>query len=170
MEKQHTIFGIVGWKNSGKTTLLEGLVRELSRRGFKVSTIKHAHHAFDIDVPGKDSYRHREAGAQEVIVASGQRWALMHELRGTPEPDLAGLLSHLAPCDLVLIEGFKSERHSKIEVLRALGTDGRIADSDKSVLAVATPDARLAGTHKRLDLNNVGAVADFICAYCGLAS
>jgi molybdopterin-guanine dinucleotide biosynthesis protein MobB len=162
------VFGITGWKNSGKTTLLEALVRELSGRGYRVSTVKHAHHAFDIDVPGKDSFRHREAGAQEVIVASAQRWALMHELRGSAEPGLAELIGRLSGCDLVLVEGFKREPHPKIEVIRALGQEGRIADQDKSVLAVATDDPRLAGGHPCLDLNDVAAIAAFICARLGL--
>lgn len=163
------VFGITGWKNSGKTTLLEAVVRELSARGHRVSTIKHAHHAFDIDVPGKDSYRHREAGAHEVIVASGQRWALMHELRGAAQPGLAELLGHLSDCDLVLVEGFKGGSHPKIEVLRAPGPEGRIADADGTVCAIASPDAALAGTHKHLALNDIAEIADFICAHRGLA-
>ncbi len=166
--KSHNVFGIVGWKNSGKTTLLEALVREMSTRGYRVSTIKHAHHAFDIDVPGKDSYRHRKAGAYEIIVASGQRWALMHELRGAEEPNLTDLLAHLEACDLVLIEGFKSDPHPKIEVLRALGPEGRIADSDKSVCAIATQDPMLAGTHRSLALDDIIAITNFICAECAL--
>jgi molybdopterin-guanine dinucleotide biosynthesis protein B len=162
------VFGITGWKNSGKTTMLEALVRELTARGHRVSTIKHAHHAFDIDVPGKDSYRHREAGAHEVIVASGQRWALMHELRGEAQPSLAELMRHLADCDLLLVEGFKGDSHPKIEVLRSLGPEGRIADSDNTICAIATPDTDLAGRHLRLDLANIGAIADFVAAHRGL--
>ena len=162
------VFGITGWRNSGKTTLLEALVRELSRRGYRVSTVKHAHHAFDIDVPGKDSFRHREAGAQEVIVASAQRWALMHELLGSAQPSLAELIGHLSDCDLLLVEGFKNEPHPKIEVMRALGPEGRIADRDNSVLAVATNDPRLAGRHPCLDLDDIDAIAAFICARLGL--
>jgi molybdopterin-guanine dinucleotide biosynthesis protein B len=162
------VFGITGWKNSGKTTLLERLVRELTGRGYRVSTIKHAHHAFDIDVPGKDSFRHREAGAHEVIVASGQRWVLMHELRGSAQPTLAELIGHLGDCDLLLVEGFKGDAHPKIEILRTLGPDGRIADTDKSIRAVATSDPKLAGRHRHLDLNDIGAIADFICAHCAL--
>lgn len=162
------IFGITGWKNSGKTTLLEALVRELTARGYRVSTIKHAHHAFDIDVPGKDSYRHREAGAHEVIVSSGQRWALMHELRGDVQPTLAELMNHLGDCDLLLVEGFKGDDHPKIEVLRSLGPEGRLADSDGTICAVATPDTPLAGRHRRLDLANISAIADFVSAHRGL--
>jgi len=168
MMPPHRIFGIVGWKNSGKTTLVEALVREFTARELRVSTIKHAHHAFDIDVPGKDSYRHREAGAGEVLVASRQRWALMHELRGEDEPRLEALLAQLSPCDLVLVEGFKRDAHPKIEVLRALGSDGRIADTDETVCAIATDSPALSGKHAALPLNDVGAIADFICARSGL--
>lgn len=162
------VFGITGWKNSGKTTLVEALIRELTGRGYRISTIKHAHHAFNIDVPGKDSYRHREAGAHEVIVASDQRWALMHEIHDDTPPTLVDLLSHFGDCDLLLVEGFKGDDHPKIEVLRALGTKGRIADSDSSICAVATPDAVLAGRHRRLDLDDISAIADFICVHCGM--
>jgi molybdopterin-guanine dinucleotide biosynthesis protein MobB len=163
------VFGITGWKNSGKTSLMEALVSELTVRGYRISTVKHAHHAFDIDVPGKDSYRHREAGAQEVIVASGQRWALMHELRGAAQPALSELITHLADCDLVLVEGFKGDTHPKIEVIRELGPDGRIADTDPTVCAIASPDKALAGTHRHLALDDIPAMADYICAYCNIA-
>lgn len=162
------IFGITGWKNSGKTTLLEALVRELSARRYRVSTIKHAHHAFDIDVPGKDSYRHREAGAHEVIVASGQRWALMHELRGAEQPTLTELLAHLGDCDLVLVEGFKGGSHPKIEVVRSPGPAGRIADTDETICAIAAPDPALAGTHRHLALDDIVGISDFICAHRGV--
>jgi molybdopterin-guanine dinucleotide biosynthesis protein MobB len=160
--KVQKIFGIVGWKNSGKTTLVESLVREMTARRLRVSTVKHAHHAFDIDVPGKDSYRHREAGAQEVIVASEQRWALMHELRSAPEPSLDELLAKLAPCDLVLVEGFKGGAHPKIEVARFRREEGLIADRDDSVIAVATDDGALAGRHMALPLNDAPAIVEFI--------
>jgi molybdopterin-guanine dinucleotide biosynthesis protein B len=110
------VFGIVGRKNSGKTHLVTRLVRLAARRGLRVSTLKHAHHSFDIDRPGKDSHLHREAGAHEVLVASAERWALMHEHRGAPEPSLVELLSRLAPCDLVLVEGFKREVSLRLEV------------------------------------------------------
>ncbi len=165
---QPKVFGIVGWKNSGKTTLIERLIREFGARGLSVSTIKHVHHAFDIDVPGKDSYRHREAGAQEVLVTSGGRWALMHELRGAPEPDLNKLVEHLSPCDLVLVEGFKCDTHPKIEVLRASGDEGRIADKDKTVCAIATDYPALTGRHPYLSLSDAGAIADFITRHCNL--
>lgn len=162
------ILGIVGWKNSGKTTLVEALVREMTARGLRISTVKHAHHAFDIDVPGKDSHRHREAGAHEVIVASGERWALMHELRGAPEPPLEELIAKLAPCDLVLVEGFKRGTHPKIEVARFTRDEGLIADQDATVLAVATDNAALAGRHLALPLNDTTAICEFISRRFGL--
>ncbi len=112
------VAGIVGWHNSGKTTLVVALVRELTARGYRVSTVKHAHHEFDVDTPGKDSWHHREAGAAEVMVGSSKRWVLMHELRGSKEPELDELLSHISPVDLVLVEGFKNASHEKIEVYR----------------------------------------------------
>lgn len=156
------IIGIVGWRNSGKTTLVEKLVRELVARGLLVSTVKHAHHDFDIDHPGKDSYRHRAAGAHEVVVASAHRWALLHEHRGMPEPSLGDLLARLAPCDIVLVEGFKYGTHRKIEVRRAALCGPLLADQDKTVCAIATDDPTLAGRHRCLPLVDVGAIADFI--------
>ena len=113
------VIGLAGWSGAGKTTLLLKLIPELNRRGVSVSTLKHAHHAFEVDEPGKDSFEHRAAGAREVLVASERRWALMHELRGAPEPGLAELLRRLSPVDLVIVEGFKREAHPKIEVHRA---------------------------------------------------
>lgn len=112
------VIGIVGWKNSGKTTLASALIREFSSRGLRVNSIKHAHHGVDVDQPGTDSYQHREAGAQEVILAGGQRFAIMHELRGAAEPTMDELLTRLGPCDWVVVEGFKSHSHPKIEVHR----------------------------------------------------
>ena len=113
------VYGIVGRKNSGKTHLVARLLQAATARGLKVSTVKHAHHAFDIDQPGKDSHTHRAAGAHEVLVASSQRWALIHEHRGADEPALGDLLTHLGPCDLVLVEGFKGDDHPTLEVYRA---------------------------------------------------
>jgi molybdopterin-guanine dinucleotide biosynthesis protein B len=113
------VIGLAGWSGAGKTTLLRKLIPELLRRGLSVSTVKHAHHAFEIDRPGKDSFEHREAGAREVLIASGRRWALVHELRGDAEPPLAELLARLSPVDLVIVEGFKAAAHPKIEVFRA---------------------------------------------------
>lgn len=158
------VVGIVGWKNSGKTTLVEKLVRELTARGLRVSTIKHAHHDFDIDHPGKDSWRHRVAGAHEVVVASAHRWALLHEHRGAPEPSLAELLGKLEDCDLVLVEGFKYGPHRKIEVRRTGACGSLLADDDEAIVAVATDQPELAGRHRNLPLNEAGAIADFICA------
>jgi molybdopterin-guanine dinucleotide biosynthesis protein B len=135
------VIGLAGWSGAGKTTLLAAVIPLLTRRGLSVSTLKHAHHDFDIDRPGKDSYEHRAAGATEVMVASGRRWALMHELRGEDEPRLAALLRHLSPVDLVVVEGFKREAHPKIEVHRAAngkpwlypalsGVGGLVTDAD----------------------------------------
>ena len=168
--KAQKILGIVGWKNSGKTTLVEALVREMTARGLRISTVKHAHHAFDIDAPGKDSHRHREAGAHEVIVASGERWALMHELRGAPESPLEELIAKLAPCDLVLVEGFKRGGHPKIEVARFTREEGLIADQDDAVIAVATDNPVLAGRYPSLPLNDAAAIFDFIRRYFNLAA
>ncbi len=166
--KAQKILGIVGWKNSGKTTLVEALVREMTARGLRISTVKHAHHAFDIDVPGKDSHRHREAGAHEVIAASGERWALMHELRGAPEPPLEELIAKLAPCDLVLVEGFKRGTHPKIEVARFTREEGLVADQDDAVIAVATDNSALAGRHLALPLNDAPAIVEFIRAHLAI--
>src|SRR4051812_7057497 len=136
------IFGITGWKNSGKTTLTERLVAELTRRGYRVSTVKHAHHDFDIDREGADSYRHRAAGAAEVAVVSGRRWALMHELRGEDEPQLDDILARLAPCDIVLVEGYKREGHAKIETRRLAAKDTKpLTPVDAAIRAVAADHA-----------------------------
>src|ERR1700756_3241234 len=113
------VIGLAGWSGAGKTTLLRKLIPELSGRGLLVSTLKHAHHSFDVDQPGKDSWEHRQAGATEVLVASATRWALMHELRDQAEPRLPALLAHMSPVDLVLVEGFKRDRHPKIEIHRS---------------------------------------------------
>ena len=158
------VWGIVGWKNSGKTGLMERLVAEFTARGFKVSTIKHAHHTFDVDQPGKDSHRHRVAGASEVLLASRKRWALMHELRDEDEPDLEPLLAKLSPVDLVLVEGFKTEAHQKIEANRAATGQPLLAREDTPVRAVAS-DASPEGLNVPvLDLDATGAIADFIQA------
>lgn len=157
------VFGITGWKNSGKTQLVTRLVAEFTARGFKVSTVKHAHHNFDIDKPGADSYRHREAGASEVALVSGRRWALMHELRNEEEPSLGEILSRLAPCDLILIEGYKRENHPKIEARRTETIDrGPLAPEDKNILAIAADHNLPDETLPVFDLDNVPAMADFI--------
>lgn len=161
-------FGVAGWSGSGKTTLLVRLIPELVGRGLRVSTVKHAHHAFDVDRPGKDSYRHREAGATEVLIASAARWALMHENRGEPEPELADLLPRLSPVDLVLVEGFKRQSHDKLEVHRPSLGKPLLAPDDPNVVAVAA-DAPVAGLRvPLLDLDDVGAIADFIVQHAGL--
>ena len=163
------IFGLAGWSGSGKTTLMVRLIPALIARGIAVSTIKHAHHAFDVDRPGKDSYEHREAGATEVMVSSAKRWALMHELRGEPEPKVEDLITRMTPVDLLLIEGFKNHAHPKLEVHRpALGKE-LLCASDPHVVAVAS-DAPLTGLRvPRLDLNDVPAIAEFVIGHCGLA-
>lgn len=163
------VFGITGWKNSGKTQLVTRLVSEFTSRGFKVSTVKHAHHNFDIDKPGADSYRHRLAGANEVALVSGRRWALMHELRGEEEPPLEAILGRLAPCDLILIEGYKRENHPKIETRREEASDrGPLAASDPNILAVAADHSLPEETLPVFDLNDVAAMADFIQAHLDL--
>ncbi len=155
------VYGIVGWKNAGKTGLMERLVAEFTRRGLSVSTLKHAHHTFDVDQPGKDSHRHRTAGAQEVLLVSSERVALMQELRGDPEPSLKDLLARLSPVDLVLIEGFKRDAHPKIEAHRSETGNPLIAPDDPSVRAVAS-DVELDLSLPVFDLNDTHAIADFI--------
>lgn len=162
------IYGVTGWKNNGKTTLVERLVTEISGRGLTVSTIKHAHHAFDVDHKGRDSYRHREAGAQEVLVGSGLRWALIHELRGAAEPTLHDLLARLSPCDLVIVEGYKRDRHPKIEAYRDEAGKDLIARDDETIRLIAT-DTPLDIDRPQRDLNDVAGVADFILRETGLA-
>jgi len=162
------IFGVVGWKNNGKTGLMERLVREISARGVSVSTVKHAHHSFDIDHQGKDSYRHREAGANEVLLSSRSRWALMHEVRHEAEPTLEDLLARLAPVDLVLIEGYKRDDHAKIEAHRTTAAQKLIAAEDETVVAVAS-DVTLEGIAQPVfPLDDTGAIADFILDHVGL--
>lgn len=154
------VLGLIGWSGSGKTTLLTKLLPIFIVRGLRVSTVKHAHHGFDLDQPGKDSFEHRKAGASEVLVASGVRWALMHELDG-PEPSLPELLSRLSPVDLVLVEGFKTHSHPKIEVHRpALGQPPFWPGRD-DVVAVATDSAGLACDKPVLDLASPAAIADW---------
>lgn len=154
------IYGVIGWKNSGKTSLMERLVAEITGRGFSVSTVKHVHHAVDLDHPGKDTFRHRQAGAREVVLASADRFALMVEHRG-PEPELTTVLARLSPVDLVLVEGYKRDAHPKVEVWRAETGHPLIQPGDPLVRAVAT-DAVLNLPVPVLDLNDTGAVADFI--------
>lgn len=160
-------YGITGWKNAGKTGLMERLVTEITARGLTVSTVKHAHHSFDVDHEGRDSYRHRAAGASEVLVAGADRWALMAELRGADEPSLEALLAKLSPVDLVLIEGWKSAPHPKIEVWRAETGHPLIAPGDPTIRAVAT-DGVVEVQCAVFDLNDAGALADFVLTEVGL--
>lgn len=161
------IYGVVGWKNAGKTGLMERLVTEITGRGFTVSTVKHAHHSFDVDHVGKDSYRHREAGASQVLLASRNRIALMHELRGAPEPPLEALLAQLAPVDLVLVEGYKRDAHPKVEAHRAVTDNPLIAPDDPTIRAVAS-DTPLTLDRPVFDLDDTQTIADFILGEVGL--
>ena len=161
------IYGVTGWKNAGKTGLMERLVAEMVARGLRVSTVKHAHHSFDVDHPGRDSYRHRQAGAGAVLLASRNRVALMRELRGAGEPRLDDLLAMLAPCDLVLIEGYKRDRHPKVEAFRAETGNALIAPGDPTIRAVAS-DVALDLDRPVFDLNDTSAIAEFILAEVGL--
>lgn len=160
------VYGVIGWKNSGKTSLMERLVAEITGRGFSLSTVKHVHHAVDLDQPGKDTFRHRTAGAKEVALASADRLAILVEHRG-PEPDLPAVLARLAPVDLVLVEGYKRDAHPKVEVWRAETGHPLIQPGDPLVRAVAT-DATLSLPVPVLNLNDTGAVADFILRETGL--
>ena len=163
------VYGVIGWKNAGKTTLVERLVAEILRRGFTVSTIKHSHHDIDLDSPGSDSFRHRATGASEVILASPNRFVLQHDHRGTT-PGLKALLTRLAPVDLVLVEGFKRDDHPKIEVFRALAGHDLIQPADATVRAVASDSPLPALTVPCLNLNDAAEVADFILKDCGLVA
>lgn len=158
------VFGIAGYSGAGKTTLLETLIPCLVRRGVRVSVIKHAHHDADIDRPGKDTWRHRQAGASEVLLACQSRWALMHELRGAAEPALTELVHKLAPCDLVLVEGFKSEPFPKLEVFRAAAQKPPLYPQRPDIVAIAC-DTALDTVLPQLPLVQPEAIADFILAY-----
>lgn len=159
------VLGISGWSGSGKTTLLADVLPLLVARGITVSTIKHAHHEFDVDKPGKDSYRHREAGAREVLISSAKRYAIMHEHRGGAEPTLEELLTRLSPVDLVLVEGFKKSRHAKIEVWRAETGKPMLQPDDPGVIAVASDHALPDLKVPWLDVNQPQQVADFIMSW-----
>ncbi|MSO77722.1 MAG: molybdopterin-guanine dinucleotide biosynthesis protein B [Alphaproteobacteria bacterium] len=167
------VMGIVGWSGSGKTNLIVRLLPHLAGRGLVVSTIKHAHHDFDVDQPGKDSYEHRLAGAGEVLIASAHRWALMHEHRGQPEPSIAALMAHMSPVDLVLVEGFKRERHPKIEVRRSGVIHAPLWPDHSSVVAIAA-DAAMAASEgpapdrPLFDLDDTAAIATFIIGHLQL--
>jgi molybdopterin-guanine dinucleotide biosynthesis protein B len=162
------VFGLIGWSGSGKTTLMTRLIPELAGRGVRVSTVKHAHHSFDVDQPGKDSFLHRTAGAVEVMVASANRWALMHEHRGAPEPDLAELVRSMAPVDLLMIEGFKRHRHPRLEVHRPSVGKPLICREDPTVLAVASDEPIPALPVPRLELDDISGIADFVLAHAAV--
>jgi molybdopterin-guanine dinucleotide biosynthesis adapter protein len=160
-ENAMKVIGLAGWSGAGKTTLLTRVIPHLLGEGLRVSVIKHAHHKFDIDVPGKDSWRHRQAGATEVMVASGQRWALMHELRGEREPRLTDLLAKMSRVDLVVVEGYKSEPHRKIEVYRAANGKPFLFPDDPGIVGIATDtmiETRLPTAH----LDNIPAIAELM--------
>ena len=162
------VIGLAGWSGSGKTTLICKLIPSLIRRGLRVSTMKHAHHAFDVDKPGKDSYEHRAAGATEVMIGSARRWALMHELHDEAEPDSLSLMRHMTQVDLLIIEGWKSERHEKIEIHRPAHGKPLIQPDDPKIVAVASDEELPGLLVPRLDLNDAEAIADFIVAHCRL--
>ncbi len=156
------VFGFAGWSGAGKTTLIRQVIGHLVQRGLRVSTIKHAHHDFDIDHPGKDSWEHRRAGATEVLIASDRRWALMHELRGVPPPPLSTLLAHLAPADLLLVEGFKHEPIPKMEVFRAAAAKPPLHPEDSAIIAIAS-DTPFAGSGRPLfTLDAIAEIAQFV--------
>ena len=162
------IFGIVGWSGSGKTTLIAKLLPVLAARGLAVSTIKHSSHDFDIDKPGKDSYVHRQAGAREVLVSSAQRWALIHENRKAREASLDDLIARMTPVDLVLVEGFKTHAHPKIEVFRKTVAEELLTAADSHIVAIAS-DAPVAGTRLPVfSLDDADSIAEFIIARAGL--
>lgn len=156
------VIGLAGWSGAGKTTLLVRLIPELKSRGLTVSTVKHAHHGFEIDKPGKDSFEHRAAGAREVLVASARRWALVHELRGEPEPALPELLARLGPVDVVIVEGFKAHPHPKIEVHRAANGKPFLFPDTPDIVAVATDGPVPAGAPPLLPLDDVAPIADAV--------
>jgi len=158
------IMGLAGWSGSGKTTLVCKLIPELIRRGVTVSTIKHAHHTFDVDKPGKDSYEHRAAGASQVMVSSAHRWALMTEHRGAPEPVLKDLIAEMAPVDLLLVEGFKKDSHRKLEIYRASVGKPMLCRDDPAIVGVACDEDLPSVSLPVIDLNDIAAVADFVLA------
>lgn len=160
------VIGIAGYSGSGKTTLIEKLIPVFVREGLRVSLVKHAHHEFDVDQPGKDSYRHRNAGCTEVLVSSSKRWALMHELRDAPEPRLQDQLKHLSPCDLVIVEGFKSEPIPKLEVHRKEGGTPLLHPQDPNVIAVATDEA-LQTNLPQFGLDDADGIARFLLQHLG---
>ena len=158
------LIGLAGWSGSGKTTLLTKVLPLLIARGKRISPLKHAHHNFDVDRPGKDSFEHRSAGATEVLVVSGNRWALMHELRGAPEPRLPELLTKLSPVDLVLIEGFKRESFPKLEIHRVANGKPLLQGEDRWIVAIASDTPLPQVSVPVVDLNDIDAIADLLLA------
>jgi molybdopterin-guanine dinucleotide biosynthesis protein B len=158
------IIGLAGWSGSGKTTLITKLIPQLIARGIRVSTLKHAHHGFDLDQPGKDSFFHRAAGATEVIISSAKRWAILHELREEPEWDLRGLIAKMSPVDLVLVEGFKRDAFPKLEIYRAANGKPLIHPEDPHIIAVASDVALPQAKVPVIDLNDIEAIADLLLA------
>jgi molybdopterin-guanine dinucleotide biosynthesis protein B len=163
------IIGVAGFKNAGKTTLVEKLVVDLTARGFRISTVKHAHHSFDIDHEGRDSFRHRKAGATEVAVVSSGRWALIHELRNEAEPYLEDILTKLAPCDLVIVEGYKRDAHDKIEVRNLSLDHPPLAGDDPTIVAIAATGAIAGSPVPAFGRDDVTALSSFIISHMGLA-
>ena len=162
------LFGIVGWKNAGKTTLVVRLVEHFTALGLNIATVKHAHHDFDIDHPGKDSYRHREAGAAQVVIASDQRIAMLRENREPTPPTLEDTLRWIDPCDLILVEGFKRHPHAKLEIIRGDPVDAPISPEDPSVKAIVTDKTHRSSTLPVFDIDDVQAIARFILQETGL--
>ena len=158
------VIGVAGWSGAGKTTLISRVIPHLREQGLRVSVIKHAHHDFDVDMPGKDSWVHRQSGAEEVLVSSANRWALMHELRGAAEPQLAELLKKMSPVDLVVIEGFKSDPHRKIEVHRKAGGKPPLFPENPAIVGIAT-DAAIETTLPVAHLDDIPAVATMMRKY-----
>ena len=164
------IFGLAGWSGSGKTTVMVNLLPELLQRGYSVSTVKHAHHQFDIDSPGKDSYEHRRAGAKEVMISSINRWALMHEVSDSKDPTLAELTEHMSPVDILLVEGFKWEPHLKMEIHRPSIGKPLLQPEDRNIIAVASDEPMKGLNVPVLPLGDISGIADFIVDAVGFNS
>lgn len=158
------VIGLAGWSGAGKTTVVTRLIPELGRRGVSVSTLKHAHHAFDLDTPGKDSHAHREAGAREVLISSERRWALMRELRDEPEAELPDLLARLSPVDLVIVEGFKRQAHVKLEIHRAANGKPPLHPGDPTIVAVASDTAFPNAGRPVIDIDDIQGIATLMLA------
>ena len=163
------VFGMIGWSGSGKTTLIKGLIPELTGRGYSVSSMKHTHHDFDLDEPGKDSYEHRKAGAKQVLITGAKRWALLTENLSNPEPMINDLLERMHPVDLVIVEGFKAYSHPKMEIFRPSVGKRLLAENDPTIAAIATDGDHIKADVPILDLNNLQEITNFIIKYCKLA-